>query len=62
MEKSVLGGLFDLNRDGKLDTWEQAAELMFIHDIVMGASEDGVDPEPDEFDEDDLDDLDLDLD
>ena len=62
MDKSIFGSLFDLNKDGKLDTWEQAAELMFFHDIVMGASEGGIDPELDEFDEDDLDDADIDFD
>ena len=69
MDKSIFGSLFDLNNDGKLDTREQAAELMFFHDIVMGASE-GVTEETDldfdEFDEDDLrdvfDDDDLDFD
>ena len=39
MDKSVVGSMFDLNRDGKLDTWEKAAEMMFFHNIVMGKSE-----------------------
>lgn len=65
MDKSIFGSLFDLNKDGKLDTWEQAAELIFFHEIVMGAPE-GVAKETyldyDEFDEDDLDDADEDFD
>lgn len=60
MEKSMFGGLFDLNRDGKLDTWEQAAELMFVHDIVMGSSLDVT--EEIDLDLEDLDDIDVDLD
>ena len=39
MDKSVFGSMFDLNRDGKLDTWEKAAEMMFFHSIVKGKSE-----------------------
>ena len=65
MDKSIFGSLFDLNKDGKLDTWEQAAELMFFHDIVMGKSEgerEDTDLDLDEFDEDDLDDADIDFD
>ncbi len=62
MVKSIFGSLFDLNKDGKLDTWEQAAELMFFHDIVMGTSEGVTDFDFDEFDDDDLDDADLDFD
>ena len=60
MDKSIFGSLFDLNNDGKLDTWEQAAELMFLYDIVMGSSErvtEETDPDLDDLDEDDLGDV-----
>ena len=65
MDKSIFGSLFDLNKDGKLDTWEQAAELMFFHDVVMGTSEEVTEETDlylDEFDDDDLDDADIDFD
>ena len=39
MYKSVFGSMFDLNKDGKPDPWEKAAEMMFFHNIVMGKSE-----------------------
>lgn len=30
----ILGGMFDLNGDGKLDAWEQAAEFAFLSSIA----------------------------
>ena len=30
MGKGIFGTMFDMNRDGKLDTWERAMEFQFI--------------------------------
>lgn len=35
MGKSIFGSLFDFNGDGKMSAFERAAELVFIHDVVM---------------------------
>lgn len=32
-EKGIFGGMFDLNRDGKMDTAESALEFMFIDEM-----------------------------
>ena len=32
--KGILGDLFDFNRDGKLDSFEQAAELAFLFSMT----------------------------
>ena len=49
--KGILGSMFDFNHDGKLDSFEQAAEFLFLS--AMEESEDdhdelyqaGIDPE-----------------
>ena len=30
----ILGGIFDFNRDGKLDVFEAAAESQFLNDMM----------------------------
>lgn len=47
MLDGFFGGMFDLNRDGKLDAFERALEYQFIEEELMG-DEDECD---DEFDE-----------
>ena len=37
MSKGLFGGLFDFNRDGKMNALERAAEFQFFHDVVMAA-------------------------
>lgn len=53
--KGILGSMFDLNRDGKLDSFEQATEFSFLsameesgddHDELYQA---GIDPEDLEY-------------
>lgn len=34
MGKGIFGGLFDFNRDGKMSSFEKAAELGFLHHII----------------------------
>ena len=31
----LFGDMFDLNHDGKLDSFERGAEFMFFNDVVM---------------------------
>lgn len=45
----LFGDMFDFNRDGKLDSFEQAAEFMFFEEVIMG----GNDEESDDDEEDD---------
>ena len=33
MAKGLFGDLFDLNRDGKMDSFERAAEFQFLTDV-----------------------------
>lgn len=52
-DKGIFGGLFDLNGDGKLDSFEQAADFAFFaslmdEDVLSNASENAA------LDEDDL--------
>lgn len=52
-DKGIFGGLFDLNGDGKLDSFEQAADFAFFaslidEDVLNNASENAA------LDEDDL--------
>ena len=37
---SIFGNLFDLNRDGKMDSFEKAAELGFLAHITESEQED----------------------
>lgn len=30
----ILGGIFDFNKDGKLDVFESAAEYQFLNDMM----------------------------
>ena len=46
--KGILGNMFDFNRDGKLDPFEQAAEFQFFHDVIMGEDEAGEDESEDD--------------
>ena len=39
MGKGIFGGMFDFDNDGKLDTFEHAAEFQFLSDVVMGQSD-----------------------
>lgn len=46
----LFGDMFDFNHDGKLDSFEQAAEFMFFEEIIMknDDSDDGDDDADDE--------------
>ena len=37
MSRGIFGGLFDFNGDGKMSAFESAAELQFLHDVVLAA-------------------------
>ena len=50
MGRGIFGGMFDLNHDGKMNAFERAAEMQFLHDVVM--AEDETDDTDFEFDED----------
>ena len=47
----LFGDMFDFNHDGKLDSFEQAAEFMFFNDVIM-KNNDASDFEDDEMDDD----------
>ena len=49
--KGILGNMFDFNRDGKLDPFEQAAEFQFFHDVIMGECDACEDDETNDADE-----------
>jgi len=54
MARGFLGGLFDLNHDGKMDAFEQAAEFQFLNDVVFADDSSDEDDEfVDDFDSDD---------
>ena len=35
MAKCIFGSMFDFNRDGELNAFERAAELQFLHDVIL---------------------------
>lgn len=37
--RGLFGDMFDLNHDGKLDSFERGAEFMFFKDVVMKDSD-----------------------
>ena len=55
MGPGILGDMFDFNRDGRLDSFEQAAELSFLTEVTREEIQDSPD-------EDFLDDIDYDID
>ena len=40
MGKGIFGGLFDFNHDGKMSSFEKAAELGFLHHIMESEKKD----------------------
>ena len=68
MGKGIFGGLFDFNRDGKMSSFEKAAELGFLHHIMETEKKDAASHTPSfggsmfsSSDDDNHDDLSLDL-
>ena len=51
--RGILGSMFDLNRDGKLDAWERAMEMSFLDDLEAESNND--DEEFDNFNDDHFD-------
>ena len=47
MRKGLFGGMFDFNRDGKLDSFEKAAEIAFLNDMLHDGNDDSEDEEDD---------------
>jgi hypothetical protein len=45
--KGVFGDLFDFDRDGELDCFEQAAEFMFFYETLSKEDEEDKDDEED---------------
>ena len=39
MSRGIFGGLFDFNGDGKMSAFESAAELQFLHVVVLADEE-----------------------
>ncbi len=48
----IFGDMFDFNHDGKLDTFEQAAEFSFIMNMMEEEEKQKRAEQQDEFDED----------
>ena len=40
MGKGIFGGLFDFNHDGKMSSFDKAAELGFLHHIMESEKKD----------------------
>ena len=68
-KQSFLDSMFDINRDGKVDSWD-FAEMAFIQDMIDEDEKEEAREEmrdhmadlgldPDEYDDDELDDLDI---
>ena len=49
MSKGLFGGMFDFNRDGKLDGLERAAEFAFLNSMFEEEDDDDSDEEEDDF-------------
>ena len=49
MSKGLFGGMFDFNRDGKLDGLERAAEFAFLNSMFEEEDDDDSDEEDDEI-------------
>lgn len=58
--KGIFGNMFDFNGDGKLDLFEQAAELSFINELMSEERREALEAEGLDPDDYDLDDFDLD--
>ena len=55
MTKGIFGDLFDLNNDGRLDIFEQAAEYSFLNQIMNeDRNKDEDEFEDDEFEDEDF--------
>ena len=39
MDKGFFGGLFDMNHDGKLDSFERAMDFMAFEEMVNGSND-----------------------
>ena len=52
MDTGIFGGLFDFNRDGKMDAFEKAAECGFLHEVLMAENNDS-DPDSEPLDTED---------
>ena len=49
-DKGIFGGLFDFNGDGKMDTFEKAAEFSFLMNILEEENSSDDDSDEDEDD------------
>lgn len=56
-KRGILGGMFDLDGDGEMSTFESMVEYQFLHDVVSGDDDTDDYDDYDEFDEDYDDDL-----
>lgn len=52
MKKGFFNGLFDLNRDGKLDSFERAMDFMAFEELINEDETDSDDEWDDECDDD----------
>lgn len=46
MGKGIFGGLFDFNHDGKMSSFEKAAEIGFLHHIIESEKKDAASHTP----------------
>ena len=46
MGKGIFGGLFDFNHDGKMSSFEKAAEIGFLHHIMESEKKDAASHTP----------------
>ena len=49
MQKGLFGGVFDFNRDGKLDAIERAAEFAFLNNMIEEENDDDSNEDNDDF-------------
>lgn len=54
-DEGFFGGLFDFNGDGKLDSFERAADFAAFAELMDEAERDEADDDDDELDSDDSD-------
>ncbi len=55
-DNGLFGGMFDFNNDGKMDSFEKAAEFGFFMQMMDEAEKNDSDDSTDDFDEPDCDD------
>ena len=55
----IFGNMFDLNRDGKIGTFERAIELQFLDSMTKDSARNNAWDDEDDWDDDELTELEL---